>query len=187
MKKEFTILLTGLLLALGLGLWANKPNTPTTNPNLGGRGSVLPRLLNTSATTTTTNLTPLGATSTLALSTEDASAIDLNLIAMASTSSGTLLYTVEFSNSVNCPSGASVDWFPEDGFTNTSNTLVTHGAGPRTHTWSLATSTNAVASDYARKNFSIPTVASICTRLNFSAVTASTSLWAEAALSEEIR
>lgn len=184
-KSKTLVLISIVILCIGVGLWLNKPEQSKSDQGLGSRTVKTSKYLGSSATTSPTYLTAGSATTSLAFASNDAESIDLNLIATASSSSATLQYTIEFSNSVNCPDG-NADWFPEDGYTNTSNTLVTHGNGARLHSWNLATSTNAVASNFTRKNLSITPVASACTRINFSLSGANSSLWAEAVLAEPL-
>ena len=141
MKKETILLLTLTALMLGIGGGFYFYNQ-SSEANFGNSSINLSKWQTGSgATSTPTYLSTGTASTTFAFDTSSADQIDLNLLAMGSSSASNLLWSVDFSNQNNCSaSNANVDWFNEDGYTNTSNTLVTHGAGTRIHSLNLATS-----------------------------------------------
>ena len=156
------------------------------NTELAGSANILSRWgTGSPATTSPQYLSTSSATSSLMIATGNADSIDFNILGVGSTSAATLLYRVSFSNSGTCPLG-NADWFSEDGRTISSNTLVTHGAGPVTHLQSLATSSLPVASNQFTKNIVITPVASNCMKVDYSITGANASLWTELALREPL-
>ena len=126
-----------------------------------------------SATTTVTYFLPSSATTTITGFTGRADQIDLNLLAVASSTATVWLYTVQFSPNYVSSTGNG-DWYNEDCSTITSNTVITHGASACSHTWTPGTAVTQ------KKNFSIGTTQSKWFRINFSVNGAGGSLHAQA-------
>ncbi|MFA6354023.1 MAG: hypothetical protein WCW93_03775 [Candidatus Paceibacterota bacterium] len=79
------------------------------------------------------------ASTTLTVTIPNSNALRLNTALVASTSVAILNWGLEFSND----DGANKQWYLEDAYTVTSNTLYTHGADALLHLWTPA---NTVAS-----------------------------------------
>lgn len=122
------------------------------------------------ATTTPVALTTSGASSTLIMSVANAKHIDLNLMLKASTTATTLNWVVYFSSD-----DSNKNWYPEGGYTATSNTVSTEGASKLVHTWTPAN--GAASSTY--KNVGIEPVASKYMKVEFGVAGANGELYAE--------
>lgn len=136
----------------------------------------------TNAATNTLSWISTTATSTLVLHSFGADLIDLNVNFVASSTASCLNWVYEFSNNANFFNATSTgDWFGETGKTNSSNILVTHGAGALNHLWCPGSQANATSS----RNFSITPVAERFTRIKFSAVDANAGIWAQAIMRKQ--
>ena len=165
------IALTGALL---LGRSLNAPLTEVKDKIVGNFDLNACHRTN-SATTTRFTLAPdeftgpENGTTSVVCSSVNSDQVDILIQARASSSVANLIFTREFSDN-------NIDWYQEDCRTVNSNVLVTHGAGPCTNVWNLATGTQAVASEYVRRNLDTQPLATRWIRYNFSVANASTSL-----------
>ncbi len=158
--KSLTLKIIAGLIALAslCVIGANQLNQMISSGKLGNvnSGNYYVTTIDTApATSTVSYIQTASATSSISFNSQLADAIDLDLIAMASTSADTLIYSYEYSNN-------NSDWFAP-----ASNSASV----------SLATTT----SNFARINRSIPTALARYTRVNLSVV-GSTTIWAEIAL-----
>lgn len=117
-------------------------------------------------------LTAGGATSTIIFDSHYADQIDYNIFFIASTTgTSQLVWNNQFSNATTSTINLT-EWFSEDCRTNTSNTVVTHGA---TECFHFMTGGNATTS----RNITVQGVASPHMRANFNVAGANGALWVE--------
>lgn len=105
-------------------------------------------------TATTTPKYQTSATSTMIASVSNAKHIDLNLNLHSTTTIPTLYWINSFSND----DGSNKTWYPETGYTATSNVLETTGPSPLIHLWTPAATTTV--GEFWSKNRGIDPVAS---------------------------
>lgn len=96
--------------------------------------------------------------------------IDMNLWLNASTTGTKLNWTYYFSED-------KMDWYPEDGNTDTSDVIMTHGATKYVHSWTPAVA--GVAKKHVNISDSLANVNADYLRIVFDVSTASGSLYAE--------
>lgn len=145
----------------------------TGQDQLGGVSLDVYRLSDAAATTTPHFQGTGAASTTLTMSVTNAKHIDLNIWAKSTSTIPVITWTWYFSSD----DGANKNWYPEDGNTVTSNTLVTHGASPLTHSWTpVATST---VGETWLKNAAVDPVASKYAKVMIDATGAATDLYVE--------
>ena len=117
-------------------------------------------------------LTAGAASTTMVFNCENASQIDLNLATTASSTAAKYQWEVAFAT--DNLSAASGLWHYEDAKTVDSRISVTHGAGPATHYWTPASTSETT------KNITITPTASKFCRVDFAVSGANGGLWASA-------
>ncbi len=164
----FLAIITLCVLTIGLGMYTNlrskiNESIPTVS---GGFTSTLCDNNNNSGATTTLQYlaTASTASTTLTCYTDGADQIDLDLFAVASSSSSGLVWNVSYSNN-------NKDFYYENGTTVTSNVVSTEGPVPLTHVWSPATAATST------KDVQIKTVNAKYTRIEMHAVGAGFGLY----------
>lgn len=126
----------------------------------------------THATTTPAFLTASTASSTVTFMTTNASSGNLNLLAVASSSSTVYHYTVQYSYN-------GVDWYSQSAVTVASS-LDTISPIPVMYTWTPGTTAAS------QLNVALPAIASKYTRIQYSTVTANGSLYIQGVLQNQI-
>lgn len=127
-------------------------NTATTSP----------KYLTTSLASTTAEIT---------MSVSNAKHIDLNIHFKASSTASVLNWTNYFSNDDN----SNKNWYPENGFTATSNILETEGATELVHSWTPG----ATTTPWSLKNIGVDPVASKYMKTRFWTTVAGGDLYVE--------
>lgn len=197
LMKNIAAIAIWIALALGVigGCWylydaVAQIAAPQTSQNVGGAGFSIDQAYylasagtgagfatttpgEASASTTISYFLPSSATTTITGFSGRATTIDLNLLEVASSTSSVWIYTVQFSPNYVSATGNG-DWYNEDCSTITSNTVITHGAGACTHTWTPNTTATV------KKNIGIGTAQSKWFRINIQVTGAGGSLYAQA-------
>jgi len=161
MKKIIAILIP--LIIITIGIVTNSVGFRLGNVNSGL--AVISWTDSAAATSTISYFTPTTATTSIVVNLERIDAVDFNVIAMASTSAGVLVYNYDCSND-------NVSFFQPA--SNASSVT-------------LATSTNLVASNYAYRNISIPTCVAKYLRINYSVGVASSTIWTQVAVRNPLK
>jgi len=102
------------------------------------------------------------ASTTLTMSVSNSKHIDLNIWAKSTSTVPAITWITYFSSD----DGANKNWYPEGGYTATSNILRTEGVSPLIHTWT-PTATTTVGEAWS-KNIGIEPVASKYMKIQFS-------------------
>ena len=113
------------------------------------------------------------ASSSVTISTANAKHIDLNILALSSTTIPNITWQWFFSSD----DGANKNWYPEEGVTVTLNTVLTHGASPLIHKWTPAATTTI--DEFWVKNSAIAPVASKYSKIEFNVTGAAADLYVE--------
>ena len=162
MEKVNSKLTWVIILLLAIAGISSYSFIPKIIDNNAGAGITLDKYVldGYTATTSPKYLTAGAATSTsLIMSVSNAKHIDLNLAMVSSTTASVLYWKVYFSSD-----DSKKNWYPEGGYTATSNILRTEGASGLTHIW---TPNDATAST-TYKNIGIEPVASKYMKVEFS-------------------
>lgn len=132
------------------------------------------------ATTTPVYMqTTATASSTVIGYTSRATALDLNIGIIASSSSSRLAWTLEFSTNYNRATGNG-DWYFEDGSNVDSTISVTHGASPLINQWTPGTTV------WQGKNITVQTLQSRWFRLRATVTGANAAVTIQAIPREEV-
>lgn len=145
----------------------------------GGGNIYLDVYKNASATATTSPEYKAAneASSTLTMSIKNAKHIDLNWWVQSTTTPPTLQWEMYFSND----DGANKNWYPEDGYTTTSNTVITHGTAPLMHKWTYASSTQT----YVLKNVGVQPLAAKYMKVEYAVTNANADVYVEGVTQQE--
>jgi len=145
--------------------------------NLGGsRAALAPYRPYGTATTSVVYMSPTGetgttATSTIQITTEGVSSLDLNVQYNASTTASNLVWIQEFSYN-------GIDWYNED-VASVAGSVVTHNATASAAPYITMHSWTPGVAGIAMKNITITPIASKYMRISFSSWGANGSLWIE--------
>lgn len=169
--KTFIISSVVVLLALGV-VWFvyDKDEVVRTGLNLGSYQSHDVYYLDGATASTSPvylDIDASSATSTMTLSVNNASVLDLNIQqTSASSTNAVIWWTYYFSED-------GVDWYPETE-ESTSGNVVTHNASETIHKWTPGVATAAYTNDH------LTDITSKLVKIEFSAHTTSTALYVEA-------
>jgi len=160
LKKLMIAILVAVVIA-DVGILINAFNITEKTSKLLGAGISLDKytLAGSTASTSPKYLSTASASTTaeIIMSVSNAKHIDLNILFTASTTASVLKWTNYFSYD----EGSNKNWYPENGFTATSNILETEGATPLVHSWTPGVTSasyknigvNPVASKYMKTRF----------------------------------
>lgn len=108
---------------------------------------------------------------------DGADMIDLNILFVASSSTSTLTWAIDFSTNGG-------DWFGEEGKTVDNNVVTTHGASTKVHRWTPAVTSSTATSS---KNVGIEPLAAKKMRVFFQPMNDNGKVWAEIVKREQFR
>jgi hypothetical protein len=185
--KKWLVILTIVALVADVGIFLlvfktgktiktfSDVGVPSVSENLGS-GITLDKYTLAGRTSTTTPIglstTSASSTAELIMSVSNAKHIDLNIMYKASTTAAILNWTNYFSND----DGSNKNWFPETGYTATSNVLETEGPTELVHSW-LPGATTTTA--WVWKNIGVDPVASKYMKTRFWTTIANGDLYVE--------
>ena len=152
--KKWLVILTIISVIATVGIFSLVLKTNKSGSGFLGSGITLDKYTLSGYTASTTPKYQTSATSTLIMSVSNAKHIDLNINLKSTTTIPSLYWINSFSND----DGGNKNWFPESGYTATSNVLETTGVSPLIHLWTpAATST---VGEFWSKNRGVDPVAS---------------------------
>lgn len=182
-----SVVLTGIVFLGGIYGFLNKQS----GNQLSGM-NFLETTRSAAATTTTAYLNSnaaLSASTTAIFKIDKAVDLDLNIIAVASSTNTRLSWAVAFSNNYSgtcstanavCSTTDNGDWFFADGESVDTTTLVTHGAGRVENFWALNSSTTESCGTMCfTKNFDIANVKATYMKLFIGSRVTDASVWYE--------
>jgi hypothetical protein len=161
MLKKWLVILTVVSVITAVGIFSLVFKGGQSGGGFLGSGITLDKYTLEGYTASTTPKYQTAATSTMIMSVSNAKHIDLNINLKSTTTIPNLYWINSFSND----DGVNKNWYPESGYTATSNILETTGANPLVHLWTpAATST---VGEFWSKNRGVDPVASKYMRVEF--------------------